>query len=78
MAGRARSDELVVVVHPDVVLDDKAFEQANTGVTVRRNGLVQSPHQVFVFDRDELMKGGMATVTDEGLELRHLPGSEPA
>lgn len=78
VAGRGRSDELVVVLHPDVVLDDGAFEAANTGVTVRRNGLVQSPHQVFVFDRDELMKGGLATVSDEGLELRDLPGSEPA
>jgi hypothetical protein len=78
VAGRRRSDELVVVLHPDVALDDVAFEADNAGVTVRRNGLVRSPHQVFVFDRQELMKGGMATVTDEGLELRSLPGSEPA
>lgn len=75
VAPRARDQELVMVLHPDVPLDDTRFELDNTGVTVRRNVLVREPHQVFIFDRDELLKAGMATVTDDGIEVTRLPGS---
>jgi hypothetical protein len=51
---RQRDQQLVLVLHPDAVLDDVAFEAANMGVTVRRNTLVGAVHRVVVFDLAEL------------------------
>lgn len=74
LARRKRGDEVVVVLHPEVRLDDVEFEATNPGVMIRRNVLVQSPNQIFVFDKAELIDTGMATVTASGLELIRLPG----
>jgi hypothetical protein len=77
VARRGRDQRVVLVLHPAVRLDDAAFEEANPGVIVRRNRNVPSMQQVFVFDLAELLGGGFAQVTEQGVHLVHLPGSDP-
>lgn len=71
LARRQRDQQVVMVLHPDAVLDDAAFEAGNTGVTVRRSSLVGAPERVVIFDLADLLAGRMAfsdqTVLDLGL-----------
>jgi hypothetical protein len=69
LARRARDQQVVMVLHPDVVLDDVAFEAANTNVTVRRSRLVGEAHRVVVFDLADLVRGSMAFSDQTVLDL---------
>jgi len=77
VARRRRDQQVVLVLHPGVVLDDAAFEAANPGVIVRRNRHVPSLTKVFVFDLGELFGAGLARVSERGLELVALPRTDP-